>query len=140
MTGGATLKVALTAGGTQCFAMPAGGWSPAKTIGFKYLDPAGANGPVKTALVKRTKNGTFQVKAIILGKNGPIAVTPGDPTTDYAMNFMIGDGDEYCGTGGGLDATKNDEKTFKDENDAGVGCTVTACSPGGALLDRAPLF
>src|SRR5688572_3418979 len=37
---GATLRIVLTSGGDQCVTMPASGWSPIGTIGFKYKDSA----------------------------------------------------------------------------------------------------
>src|SRR5262245_37300309 len=67
IVGGATLAMSLDAA-TQCFHLPASGWSSAGT-GFKYRDSTGAHGPVKVALLKRS-GGVLQVKAVILGRLG----------------------------------------------------------------------
>src|SRR4026208_922068 len=43
--GGAPLPLVLAPGGGQCVTMPASGWSPIGSIGFKYKDTTLANGP-----------------------------------------------------------------------------------------------
>ena len=129
---GAKLKVKLDAN-TDCYNLPASGWSPISTIGFKYKDPSGANGPVKVAQIKKTPGGVFQLKALALGKNGTITVVP--PATQADTNFHILLGDEHCSTFGGT-INPNDDKTFKAQNaSAPGGCNVTACSTSGAFLD-----
>src|SRR5215510_1044514 len=69
MTNGATFNLQLVEGGTQtqCFSMPSTGWSAISTLGFKYVDPSLANGPVKSAQIKVTPSGNFQIKVIALG-------------------------------------------------------------------------
>lgn len=136
---GATLHIALTPGGDQCFSMPASGWTPISTIGFKYKDAALANGPVKVASIKKTPSGVFLVKTILKG-NGPtsIDVVPGNPTLTYATNLAVGGGDSYCAGTGTATPNPNDEKTFKVVNDtAPASCGVVACaSPSGAFLEE----
>src|SRR5262245_41503345 len=44
---GAQLSVVLSAGGNQCFVMPASGWKTIGSIGFKYKDRKLVNGAVK---------------------------------------------------------------------------------------------
>jgi hypothetical protein len=140
---GAKLKVKLD-GNTQCFAMPASGWTPISTIGFKYKDATGANGPVKTAFIKLTKGGVFLNKAVILGKFGPgpqphITVVPPNPGVEADTNFSIGGGDQYCAAFPGATANPNDDKGYKvkDTPDPGT-CAVSACSPSGAFLEEVP--
>src|SRR4030095_834057 len=61
---GATLTV-FTEGASsanQAFVLPASGWGPVST-GYKYKDSIGANGPVRTAQIQRSNNGTFVIKA-----------------------------------------------------------------------------
>ena len=116
--------------------MPASGWTPISTLGFKYKDSSLANGPVKVAQIKKTKSGTFQIKGTLKGAG--ITVAPGNPTASYAVNFKIGGGDEYCSGSGTAVPNPNDAKTFKVVNDTPPGsCTVAACSPSGAFLGTA---
>ena len=136
---GATLHVVLTPGGDQCFTMPTSGWSPISTLGFKYKDPALANGAVKVASIKKTPSGVFLVKAILKGSGTEtITVLPGNPTATYGTNFALGGGDSYCAGTGTVTPNPNDEKTFKVVKDtAPASCAVTACaSPSGAFIDR----
>src|SRR5262249_4769271 len=78
-------------GGTsssQTYALPTGTseitgkpfWSGTITKGFKYKDPKGENGPVKTVQIKQT--GTFVIKAVVTGKLGSITVLPPNPGSD----------------------------------------------------------
>jgi hypothetical protein len=142
-TGGATLRVALTSGGDQCFDLPAGNWSSIGSIGFKYKDADLSDGAVKVAQIKKTPSGNFLIKAILKG-NGPqgITVAPGNPTATYAVNLKIGNGDAYCSGSGTAVPDPNDAKTFKVKNDTTpAGCSIAACSASGAFLDAAvPLF
>lgn len=140
---GAKLKVKLDSN-TDCYDLPASGWTPVSTIGFKYKDPTGANGPVKTAFIKKTKSGVFQSKAVILGKFGPgpqphITVVPPDPGVEADTNFSIGNGDEYCASFPGATADPNDAKGYKVKNTPDPDtCAVSACSPSGAFLAEVP--
>lgn len=131
---GATLKITLD-GNTDCYDMPASGWSAISTLGFKYRDPRGVHGPVKVAAIKQTPSGTFLIKAKVVGRHGPITVVPPDPGTQADTNFRLGGGDEYCSTFGGT-IEPNNARTFKAKNaEAPAQCNVTACSPSGAFLD-----
>jgi hypothetical protein len=135
---GATLNVALTPGGTQCFDMPASGWSPISTLGYKYKDAALANGPVKVASIKKTPSGAFLIKTILKGSGATtIDIVPGNPTASYATNFALGGGDSYCSGTGTATPKPNDDKTFKVVNDtAPASCAVAACgSPSGSFVD-----
>jgi hypothetical protein len=127
VTSGATLKLKLDAV-TQCFNMPSGGWSTVDLIGFKYSDPTGANGPIKKAQIKRTPAGVFQIKVIILGKNGAVNIVPPNPGTQGDMNFHINVGDQYCGSTAGGVLNPNDAVTFKAKGAPAPGaCNVTFC-------------
>jgi hypothetical protein len=137
---GAKLGISLTPGGVQCFDMPAAGWSPISTIGFKYADPTLANSAVKVAQIKKTPSGVFKVKAILKGSGaGGITVVPGNPSTGYATIFRLVLGDDYCSALGTATPNPNSDKTFKISNDSvAPGCSA-ACSPSGAFLDDAAL-
>ena len=127
VTNGATLNLKLDAN-SQCFSMPAGGWSNVDGIGFKYADPMGANGPIKKAQIKRTPAGVFQIKMIISGKNGAVNIVPPNPGTQGDMNFHINMGDQYCGSTAGGTLNPNDAVTFKAKDaPAPASCNVTLC-------------
>jgi len=127
MSGGATLAVQLDAN-MDCYSLPASGWSPISTIGFKYKDGKGDNGPVQVAQIKKTPSGTFQIKVKVNGRNGSVGVVPPNPGVQADTNLTIGGGDSYCSTFGG-DIGANTEKTFKAKNaPAPVSCNV-ACAP-----------
>src|SRR5262245_44217967 len=68
---GAVLFVKTTPGISQCFRLPKEGWSPISTLGYKYKNPKGdvipaqdVRGGIKTALIKKTPSGVFQIKVI----------------------------------------------------------------------------
>jgi hypothetical protein len=136
MVGGATLAMSLAAA-TQCFHLPASGWSPAGNVGFKYRDTTGAHGPVKVALIKRSGSAVFQVKAVILGRLGSIdIVPPGTGIPQGATNLRVGT-TQYCGSTAGGTLRPNDAKTFKVQNaPPPASCAVAPCSPSGAFLDE----
>jgi hypothetical protein len=95
-TGGALLRV-FAHGGTDTdvtLAMPASGWSPIGSIGFKY---SGRNiGAIRTGTIKRTSDGGFQIKVTWKG-----FIIPPDPGNDGGFVLSLGGGDDYCVTFGG---------------------------------------
>ncbi len=96
-TGGATLSVFANGGtpSSQVFTLPAAGWSASGTTGFKYKDSSGAFSAVKRAQIKRSPGGTFTIKAIANGNNGPVTIFPPNPGTDGCVALSIGGGDTY---------------------------------------------
>ena len=118
LANGATVEIIAngTNPGDQVFTLPAGAAAPGvpgwkalgnPVAGYMYKDAAGANGPVKTALIKKAGNGAFIVIVNIKGALGPgaqphITVLPPAPGTDGGMRFTIGGGgDSYCVAFGG---------------------------------------
>jgi len=98
--------VITASGGTptaQPFALPQGTsgitgkafWSGDAIKGFKYKDPKGENGPVKVAQIKKAPSGVFSIKTVIVGKLGPILVTPPNPGTGGCVLLGINLGDTY---------------------------------------------
>lgn len=139
--GGATFEVVMQPllgdGSQQCFALPASGWSPIGSIGYKYKDSTGANGPVKVASIKRTPSGTFILKVIANGALGPITVVPPTRTEEADVFFRIGGGDRYCSTFGG-DFLKDAPSQFKAKDAPAPSSCAGAfllCSPSGAFVD-----
>src|SRR5579871_6953442 len=89
-------------------------WSGSPSKGFKYVDKAGHNGPVKIVQFKRSSGGTVSFKALATGKNGPITIVPPNPGTGGCVLFTIVAGDRYHML---FDSQhdiikKNDAKTF----------------------------
>jgi hypothetical protein len=119
-------------GGDQCFDLPASGWSPIGTIGFKYKDPQLANGAVKVASIKRTPSGTFLIKAILQGAGIDLFLE--DEIGFYGLNLALGGGDEYQTGSGGAEPNPNDGETFRVKNEDGT-ATLAACSASGAFVD-----
>jgi hypothetical protein len=130
--GGAKLRIRLRPGGDQCVTLPRTGWTRIGT-GYRYKDAALANGPVRTASIKKKLSGTFQIQAILVGSG--VTVVPGNPTVDYATNLSLVGGDDYRSGWGGAFPHPNDAFTFKVKNDGAAGVQVDPCSPGGAFLD-----
>ena len=128
-TGGATLNIKVDSN-SQCFTMPASGWSPTNTLGFKYADSSGAHGPVKVAQIKKTKSGVFQMKAIIMGSLGTVSIVPPNPGTQGDTNFAVGGGDQYCGSTAGGVINPNSANTFRAKaSPPPAGCNVPICPP-----------
>src|SRR5262245_47802433 len=101
---GATLTVSANGGTStsQIFNLPIGTsttgkpfWSGDATKGYKYKDAKGEKGPVKTAQIKKTPNGVFQIKAVIDAKHGAVSVVPPNTGTFGCAQLTIGGGDSY---------------------------------------------
>jgi hypothetical protein len=133
---GATLNVDF-GGNTQCFRMPAQGWT-VMNAGYKYSDNLGLYGPVKRAIVKRTRS-AFQAKITALGKlDGGIAITPPGPGVPGYTNLKFGSVNSavYCGSTAGGSVKPNTPKVYKVKNaPAPPSCAIPTCSPSGAFLD-----
>ncbi len=121
--GGATLTVTASGGtpSVQTFILPSGiapstgkpYWSGDATKGYKYKDGKGDAGPVKSAQVKKSNNGTFQVKAVISGKAGPVVVVPPNPGSGGCVLLTIVGGDTYSMSYATGQITNKDGKLFK---------------------------
>ena len=135
---GATLKVKLD-GTSQCFTMPAGGWSPMGRLGYRYADTHGVYGPVKLAQVKRTRSWSFQSSVTIVGRLGALDVVPPNPGVRGDTNFRLRGGADYCGSTFGGTVLANTAKLFKvKDGPPPAGCVVAACSPSGAFIGDVP--
>jgi acetyl esterase/lipase len=69
-------------------------WTGDAFKGFKYKDPQGENGPVKSAQIT-SKGAVFQIKITVDGKLGPVAVVPPNPGSDGCVLLTITGGDSY---------------------------------------------
>src|SRR5262249_40435748 len=121
---GATLTVRAQ-GGTpteQIFPLPQGPsakgkpfWAGTAAAGFKYKDPGGENGPVKSAQIKKTGKGVFTMKFKAAGKLGAISVVPPDPGDGGCVLLALTGGDTYSvkfGPGDG-EVTNKDGQAFQ---------------------------
>lgn len=95
--GGATLSVFANGGtpSSQTFTLPAAAWVATGGGGYKYKDPNGTFGAVKRAIIRRSSNGVFIVRAVASGKNGLLQVAPPNPGTDGCIALSIVGGDTY---------------------------------------------
>ena len=130
---GATIQIIANGGvnSSQTFSLPAGAHWTAINGGFKYVDKLGADGPVKTVIIKKApSNAQFLVKAVIVGLLGPITVLPPHPGTDGGMILTIPGGDSYCvafgGAAGGLIVNSAD-KLFKGVSTATLPTNEAGC-------------
>ena len=106
-------------------------WRISGTSGFKYKDGSGAQGPVKTVIIKKSLSGAFTIKVVIRGKNGELNVVPPDSGTSGLITLKVGGGDRYCVqfTDGRM---KNvDASLFKVRRPATAGCS----SVSGAFVN-----
>jgi poly(3-hydroxybutyrate) depolymerase len=86
----------------ETYALPAGTsaatrkafWSGDPSKGFRYRDPKGENGPVRLAEI-RLRKGVFQIKVVVDGRLGPVAVVPPNPGSDGCALLTILGGDSY---------------------------------------------
>ena len=104
---------------SQLFSLPQGTgstgkafWSALGTIGFKYSDPRGDNGPIKRLQIKKVPSGVFLIKATALGKNGTILTTPPNPGTGGCMLLGINDSGETYSVSFTTGQVKNRGTTF----------------------------
>jgi hypothetical protein len=123
---GASLRV-IANGGTdsaQTFFLPKEGWKPISTLGYKYSN-AIPGGAVKRARIKRTPSGVFQIKVLIRGKDGPVAIVPPNPGSDGGFILTINGGGSYCvafgGTAGGFEQ-KDTAEQWAVKNPGGEAC------------------
>lgn len=114
--GGATLHVLVYGPPFHVFfSLPPAYWQASST-GYKYKDATGAAGPVKIVQIKKSPSGTFVIKVSILGKNGPLALTPPNPGSAACMRLDVVGGDRYhvfASTSLNFVIKKNDQKTFQ---------------------------
>jgi phospholipase C len=102
---GATLTIRMSSvtPDSEVYNLPAGTspitskpfWSGDAQKGFRYKDPKGENGPVARALLKKRNNGEFQIRVVISGKLGPVAVVPPNPGVDGCVLLALNGGDSY---------------------------------------------
>lgn len=104
LASGATIGIDLAGDhpSTQVFSLPPATsptslepfWRRDVGRGFTYRDRRGENGPVKFAQI-RTTSRSFQIKALIDGRLGAVALAPPYEGTGACALFTIGDGDSY---------------------------------------------
>jgi hypothetical protein len=127
---GATLFVSLGNGDEQCFDLPASSWSSLGALGFKYQNVHGPGAAVKATIEKEVFSGDVILKWKLRGVKGPVDVVPQAGVPSFAVNFHIGNGDEYCAGGPTpSDGTSTDAVYDASNLPAPATCGVAACSP-----------
>jgi hypothetical protein len=127
---GATLRVSLGTGDEECFDLPASSWSTLGTLGFKYHNVHGPGAAVNATIEKELFSGDVILKWKLRGAKGPVDVVPHAGTTSFAVNFHIGNGDEYCAGGATpADGASTDVVYEVFGVPAPAACGVAACSP-----------
>jgi hypothetical protein len=123
---GATLSI-ITAAGSQCFALPAAGWSGDAVKGFKYKGKLVPGNPAVSATFKQSGSGVFQQKTVLKGKGGPINDLHVANSANVIFN-VDGNATHYCTNFGGT-ISKNDAKLFKAVKAPAPGaCGPSACA------------
>jgi hypothetical protein len=124
--GGAILQVFANGANptAQTFVLPQGTGSTGKQFwsqsgtGFKYKDPKGDQGPVKSVSIKLTPSGSFSIKAKVAAKHGAVDVVPPNPGNSGCLALKLGQapgaGDRYSVDFGVTSQIKNSgDKLFK---------------------------
>jgi acetyl esterase/lipase len=103
-------------------------WTGDPVKGFKYRDSKGENGPVKVAQLK-LRNAVFQIKVVVEGKLGPVAVAPPHPGSDGCALLTIIGGDSYSVQFATGEVTNDGAVLFKVVKPTGEGsCVPTTTS------------
>lgn len=133
---GAKLRVSLGDNDAQCFDLPASSWKSLGPLGFKYHNVHGPGAAVNASIEKELGTGDLILKWKLRGAKGPLDVVPQAGTPSFAVNFRIGDGDEYC-AGGPTPATATNTDVVYQVSalPAPPTCGIAACSPSGAFLN-----
>lgn len=76
-------------------------WRPTDAAGFRYGDPRGEQGPLRSLVVKKDPTGTFRLRAVLEGD--AVVVVPPDPGTDGLVALTLAGGERTC-VGFGTDA------------------------------------
>ena len=120
---------------TETFNLPAASWTGDAITGFRYKDATGANGAVRIVQIKKTPNGLFTLKAIILGSLGPISIVPPNLGTDgCAILDIPPDGDSYSVKFASGNVINHDVKEFRVTRPTAEGsCKELLC--GNGVLD-----
>lgn len=94
---GAVLGITTTGGNPtgQTFFLPGAFWGARGFTGWKYKDPSGLNGPVKSLMYRKSASGKFVIKLTLIAKNGPIDVVPPNPGTGGCVALEIVGADRY---------------------------------------------
>jgi hypothetical protein len=102
--GGAMLHLVVDGGGgsAQTFSLAQGMAASGKPFwrasarGFRYKDAQGEQGAVRSVRVEKSAAGTFRLKAIVIGRNGPLDVVPPTLGLSGALTLSFGGGERYC--------------------------------------------
>ncbi len=141
--GGAVLEIAAngTRASAQVFSLAQGAassgapfWSALGTLGYRYRDPGGAQGPVRFVSIKRSRNGAFAIKLKLRAGDWPVDVVPPDDGTDGFLTLTLARGDRYCVQFGAEGrSTNRGGRLWKIEDVTAEGCPSAESLSGDFL-------
>jgi predicted esterase len=144
--------VTITANGAtptaETYALPAGVspatfklfWTGDSINGFRYSDPKGENGPVKSAQI-RSKGGTFEIKVTVDGKLAPVGVVPPNPGSDGCVALVLTGGDSYSVQFASGQVTNKGATLFKVAKPTGEGsCVPTTTTTTSSTTTTIPQY
>jgi hypothetical protein len=71
-------------------------WSTIGSIGFRYRDDDGEQGPVRLVRIRRGHNGMFRITAKLAAGTWPFDIVPPNGGRDGFLTLTISGGDRYC--------------------------------------------
>jgi len=105
VVGGARLEV-ITNGAkptAQVFPLPQGTgskgqpfWVALGSVGYRYGDREGEQGPVRSVSIKKGRDGRFTIKAKLEAGRWPLDIVPPNLGTDGSLTLTLAGGDRYC--------------------------------------------
>jgi hypothetical protein len=77
-------------------------------------------------------SGDFILKWKLIGGKGPIDVVPHAGSPSFAVDFKIGNGDEYCAGGPTPTGGSNTDAVYSVRSvPPPAACAIASCSPNG---------
>jgi endonuclease/exonuclease/phosphatase family metal-dependent hydrolase len=71
-------------------------WRPVAPSGYRYADPNGEQGPVRSVLVAQGGHGALRVRAVVRGRGGRLDIVPPNPGTDGLLAISLSRADRTC--------------------------------------------
>jgi len=130
-SGGAMLQILLEGGApsAQLFALPELApsrrkpfWRPIGSAGFRYADPRGENGPVRSLRLRLSRSGRLDLAGKLSGRGGPLELVPPDPGTGAFVTLALGSGDRYCVRYGDGEIRDEGARAFRVKDPQSEGC------------------
>lgn len=132
-SGGAMLQILLEGAtpSAQVFALPELApsrrkpfWRALGSAGFRYADPRGENGPVRSLRLRLSRSGSFALTGKLSGRGGPLELelVPPDAGTGAFVTLALGSGDRYCVRYGDGEIRDEGARAFRVKDPQTEGC------------------